>query len=172
MSTKASDRGDSHQEFRDQHLLQVAEAQHSHVALRERARALLDLLQHLRRVVASEHGQLPHCRNAIVLPEIGVKGSGDGAYGIEFQAGDQLLPDLALHLLGNVVLGQSRQVREHLELYIIDGALHLHALHAAAVRNGAAPALRLTGEKDEALETGGSLHGGRRLGKRRRRHGS
>jgi len=55
------------QESADLHLLHIVEAQNAHKALRVRLLALSNLAQHLRRVLATEHGQLPHGPVATII---------------------------------------------------------------------------------------------------------
>jgi hypothetical protein len=120
--------GPGDQEPADLHLLDVVEAQHAHEAVGVLLLALLNLTQHLRGVVAPEHGQLPHGPVApVIVPgalvvltrhSLGVQ--------VELKARDQLLLDHVVHLLGDLVIGHSRQVRERLELGLANGVPHLH----------------------------------------------
>ncbi len=49
---------------------------------------------------------------------------------VELEAGDEVLLNHLLHLLGDLVVTQSRQVRERLELGHDDVIPHLHEPHS------------------------------------------
>ena len=96
------------QETADLHLLDVVEAQHAHEAAGVGVLAFLNLTQHLGGVGAHEHGQLPHGPVApVVVPGALVVGEGHSlGVHVELQAGDEILLDHVVHLLGDLVITQ------------------------------------------------------------------
>ena len=121
--------GPGDEEAADLHLLDVVEAQHAHEAAGVGVLAFLNLTQHLGGVGAPEHGQLPHgpVPPVVVAGVLLVVGEGDSLrVDVELEAGDELLLDHVVHLLGDLVIRQGGQAREGLELGLADGFPHLH----------------------------------------------
>lgn len=106
------------------HLLDVVESNQADVGIGESLSAAADLLQHLRAISAAEHGQLPHRPVAVVVvadgstvgEAVGVGRVSVGELSVgELQAGGPAVADDVVHLLGDLIVGESGQEGESLE---------------------------------------------------------
>ena len=125
-------RGLVHKEGGDLHLGVGVEADEADEAVGVGFLAVVDLLQHLARLGAAEHGQLPHGPEAVVVvagldgavegvdPAVGV---GEGALGVlELDAGHPRVADHVVDLAHERVVVKRRQVGEGLEELCAIGA--------------------------------------------------
>jgi len=119
-----------HKEAADLDLADGIEGHKADVGIREGLGAGLDLVDDLGTILAAEHGELPHSPVAVVIVA-----SSDGAeadrVGVgdvslvsvrELQARSEAVADDVIHLLGNLVVRQRRQVGESLEELVLVGS--------------------------------------------------
>merc|ERR1719284_726424 len=153
--------GAVHEEPGALHLAHVVEAHHADVRVGEGAAAGDDLGQHLVGVAAAEHGQLPHRPVAVVVvagrhgahaDRVGVRD--DGLLGgRELNAGDHAVAGEVVHLAGDRVGREGRQVRQRLEELVVERLPHPHHGGGGGVR--APGGLGLGGDGHDGRDGGG-----------------
>ncbi|OIE61448.1 hypothetical protein A7L73_18960 [Acinetobacter baumannii] len=126
--------------------------------------ALLKLLQHLGRVGAPEHGQLPHGPvSPIVVPRgVVVLTVDEALLSLKFQARNPARPEQVVDFLRQLCGSQGRKVGQRLELLQPDRWPHLHALHSSTVAGERGDVIALAGDREGRgrLEAGERSHHG------------
>ena len=99
--------------------------------------ALLDFLQHLSRVSASEQGKLPHCpvTSIVVSGGASVLTVNKSVLQLEFNTRNPLVAEKVVNFLTQFNFGKVRKVREGLKLLLSNWWPHLHAANSSSVAN-------------------------------------
>ena len=97
--------------------------------------ALLDFLQHLSRVSASEQGKLPHCpvTSIVVSGGASVLTVNKPVLQLEFNTRNPLVAEKVVDFLTQFNFGKVRKVREGLKLLLSNWWPHLHAANSSSV---------------------------------------